>query len=382
MRNSPFSWTRRLTVIALSLWLAGCGAPVVATTVTPGTTPSATPTSATTPGATVTPGATSGGITSCAAQSSDPDCRPGPGIQDATLFIEPAAGETPVVQAIQNATKSIQLEIYLLTDHSVINALEDAANRGVATQVMLEGHPYGSGSVTPQETISALNAAGVTAQEANPIFTYTHAKFMVIDGQTAYISSGNFTKTALGGSSYGADRDYLVRDTNPAEVTELQTIFAADWHRQPPTLSDVNLIVSPVNSRPKLLALIASASKTLDLEEEEMGDPATVAALIAAAQRGVAVGVVVPPPSSGSPDADNETQLTGAGVKVTVVNDRGTGLPYIHAKIIIVDGALAYVGSVNVSSTSYDHNREVGVLIANPAVIAQLTTTFQQDFAS
>lgn len=380
------SFARRpaLMVLLLATMFAACAAPTDTGTTNAGATPTVASATGTPPAgtATATVPATSGGVTSCAAQPGNADCAPGPGIQDATLFVEPDAAATPIVQAIQGAQHTVQLEIYLLTDTDVIHALEDAANRGVAVQVMLEGHPYGSGSVTPQETIAALTAAGVQAKEANPVFQYTHAKFMVIDGQTAFIASANDTKTALGGSSYGSDRDYIVQDTDAADVSECQVIFTNDWNRTTPTLTDRNLIVSPVNSRAKILALIASAKTTLQLEEEEMVDQPTVDALIAAAQRGVQVGVVVPKPRSGSQDGTEEAQLTQAGVHVTVIDDRATGRPYIHAKIIIVDGALAYVGSINVSGTSYDANREVGVLIANPQVISQLTATFNQDFGA
>ncbi len=311
------------------------------------------------------------------------DCTANGGIQAATLYVEPEAGESPIVNAIKGAKQSIELEMYLLTDRSTINALEDAAHRGVKVQVMLEAHPAGSGSTTPQETMSALNAAGAQAQPTNPAFQLTHAKMMVIDQKTAYISSANYTKSALGGSSGERDRDYIVMDPTAADVQECNAIFTADWARTQPTLSDPNLVVSPVNARAKILALINGAQSSLHLEEEEMSDPATISALVAAAKRSVQVEVVVPKPSSSSSsDASGEAQLTQGGVKVVAIDDAVKNADYIHAKMIIADGKLAYVGSVNVSTASYDDNREVGVLIANAQIIAQLNDTFSQDFGA
>ena len=330
---------------------------------------------------------TTGGSTTTGSQPTaapcTANCTAGGGIQEATLVVQPDAGDTPVVNAIQGAQKSVDLEMYLLTETNVIHALEDAANRGVNVQVMLEAHPVGSGSVTPQETLAALNAAGVHAQTTNPAFALTHAKLLLIDGQTAYISSGNFTKSALGGSSYTADRDYLIVDTNATDVQECNAIFTADWGRTTPQLSDANLVVSPVNARAKLVALINSAKQSLHIEEEEMQDPQIIAALSAAAQHGVTVEVVVPKPSSSNnSDAQGEQQLTQAGVHVVQVDDRSGHNLYIHAKIIVADGALAYVGSVNVSTQSMDKNREIGVLVANSSVIQQLDASFTQDYGS
>lgn len=307
-------------------------------------------------------------------------CPTSVGIQEAVLFTEPSAGAKPVVDAIATAHTSVWLEIYLLTERSVINALEDAANRGIHVQVMLEGHPYGSSSVSPQETIAALQAAGVSAQVTNPAFQLTHAKLMIIDGRTALISSANYTHTALGGTSSYADRDYLITDTNAADVQECVAIFTADWNRTTPALSDPNLIVSPINARARLLGIIQNATKSLHIEAEEMSDPQVVQALAAAQQRGMTVTIVVPIPI-GSSDDTNERQLVRDHVSVYRINDKTNGL-YIHAKIIVADGTLAFVGSENISTASLDSNREIGVLIANTTVIQGLDATFAQDVAS
>ena len=332
-------------------------------------------TSTTTTAGTTTP--TSGTPTPSACTSA---CTTGTGLQSGTLFTEPAAGDSPVVQAIKGAQQSVEMEIYLLTEKTVINALEDDANRGINVQVMLEPHPYGSGPVTPQQTMAALSAAGVHTEPTNTQFALTHAKLLIIDGQAAYISTGNFTKTALGGSSaYSADRDYMIVDTNTTDVQECNAIFTADWARTTPQLADPNLVVSPINARSKLLALIGNAKQKLHLEEEEMQDPQFIQALTTAAQHGVNVQVVLPASSS---DDQGAQQLTQGGVHVARLQDSAGGNPYIHAKIIIADGTLAYVGSVNASTQSMDQNREVGILVANASIIQQLESTFGQDYTN
>jgi len=77
--------------------------------------------------------------------------------------------------------------MYLFTNTDVVYALEDAAHRGVETRVLLEMNPYGGGDVSPRLLSKKLSAAGVSVRPANPAFTFTHAKFMLIDGATAYI---------------------------------------------------------------------------------------------------------------------------------------------------------------------------------------------------
>ncbi len=178
------------------------------------------------------PAAVSSPPTSCAL-----DCAPGAGTPHAQVFVEPDAGAAPVLAAIAGATASRDLEIYLLSDTSVIQALEEAANRGVDVRVLLEYAPFGDAGTAAQITAEKLMAAGVHVKRSNPAFRYTHEKAMVVDQATAYIMSCNLTRSGLGGSSSAADRDYGVIDTDPQDVCEIATIFDADWDRTTPTLS-------------------------------------------------------------------------------------------------------------------------------------------------
>ena len=54
---------------------------------------------------------------------------------------------------------------------------------------------------------------------------------------------------------------------------------------------------------------------------------------------------------------------------------------YIHAKVIVVDGATAFVGSQNFSTSSLDDNRELGVITTDPVVVTSVSTTLAQDAA-
>ena len=54
---------------------------------------------------------------------------------------------------------------------------------------------------------------------------------------------------------------------------------------------------------------------------------------------------------------------------------------YVHAKAIIADGRRAFVGSENLSTASLDHNRELGVIVADSSAIQVLESTFDGDWA-
>ncbi len=293
-----------------------------------------------------------------------------------SVFVEPAAGETPVLHAIEGAQQTIWVEVYLLTDHNVINALEDAANRGVDVRVLLELNPYGSGTTSPQVTLQELQAAGVKAKGSDPVYHYTHEKAIIVDGATLEILTANLTKSGLGGSSYSENREYGIIDTNTADVQEAINIFTADWQRTTPMLTNANLVVSPVNARARLLAIISEAKASLFVEDEEMYDQQSEDALIAAAQRGVNVEIILPQPSGSSGVDANVARLIQGGAHVRYIST-----VYMHAKMMIADGARAFVGSENFSAVSLDDNRELGLLIANTGVISTLKQTFQSDWS-
>lgn len=104
------------------------------------------------------------------------DCTTGSGAQGVQVFVEPDAGDQVITNAIASAHKAVLLEMYLLTDRKIISALEEAAQRGVDVRVMLEPHPYGSGSVSPTETLDRLSAAGVKTRSTSSSFSLTHEK--------------------------------------------------------------------------------------------------------------------------------------------------------------------------------------------------------------
>ncbi len=300
------------------------------------------------------------------------------GAQNVQVFVEPAAGDAVIVDAISGAKKSVLLEMYLLTDTKIIRALEEVARRGVTVRVMLETHPYGSGSISPTETLDKLKAAGVQAQAASPNFSLTHEKGMVIDASTAYIMTSNFTLSALGVSKTILNREYGIIDSNLQDVQTVTDIFNADWnHASIQQIDDPNLVVSPLNSRSVFLTLINTAHKTLIIEAEEMQDSEVEQALVNAARHGVQVQVILPVPSNGSSDTNSEGITTIHQGTIQVKEDPRL---YMHAKIIIVDGQKAFVGSENISTASLNKNRELGIVVSDPGVLATLQQTFQQDW--
>jgi len=142
---------------------------------------------------------------------------------------------------------------------------------------------------TNQKYFDQLTAAGAEVRWSDPQFPYMHAKTIVVDGAEALVSTGNFSKTY----SIDLERNFVARVTDPADLATLVALFDADWDRLSPALDCTRLLVSPVNARERLLALIDSATTTLTIESMQFAD-AEVRSHVAARQAaGVTVRVIL-----------------------------------------------------------------------------------------
>jgi phosphatidylserine/phosphatidylglycerophosphate/cardiolipin synthase-like enzyme len=104
-------------------------------------------------------------------------------------------------------------------------------------------------------------------------------------------------------------------------------------------------------------------------------------ALVSAAERGVAVQVV-----GENTDHEYDTafgKLAAGGVQIRYYKSP-SGF-YIHGKVVEADygtpAGRIFIGSENFSSTSLNRNRELGLIIATPPVLASMAKTFAGDFS-
>ncbi|MBI4099960.1 hypothetical protein HY440_03035 [Candidatus Microgenomates bacterium] len=282
-----------------------------------------------------------------------------------TLFVEPDDGRQPLLDVINSAQKEILLEDYLLSDPDVELYLSQAESRGVEVKVLLEEHPFGGSGLSPVAK-AQLTAAGAEVRWANPSFTFTHEKTIIIDGRIVCILNMNLTKTA-----FTKNREYNSCDENPTDVTEAANIFKADWDRTGFTPTTTNLVISPETARGKLTALLAGATKSIDIEMEVLEDDQIIDLL---AQRAATMPVRIILPPLSKVDA-NKKALDRLKAKTL-------GSPYVHAKLIVVDGERVYLGSVNLSAQSLDKNRELGILISQNDIVERINQVFSTDWAN
>jgi phosphatidylserine/phosphatidylglycerophosphate/cardiolipin synthase-like enzyme len=292
---------------------------------------------------------------------------PFPSTSNIKVIVEPSDDGNGILNAIQNAKTSVHMTMYYLSSNSILNALIARKKAGVDVKVILnQTFPDPMMDNTPE--LNQLSAAGIPVQWAPKAFTYTHAKCVIIDGAEAWIMTMNLTFT-----SPSQNREFLAVDSDPADVAEAESIFAADFSGVQ-AMPSGRLVLSPSNSRERLTALMNLATQTLDIESETISDTKMVAALQAIKAKGVAVRIVVSDQMGSPAMSQAVSALKQAGIPIVKL-----GSPYVHAKAMVVDGAAAFVGSENLTQNSLDSNREIGVIMTGPAV-GTVAQTIDADF--
>ena len=292
-----------------------------------------------------------------------------------TIQVIPSDNAAAVLAAVKGATKSVHMTMYLLSDTRFITALGDLKTAGKDVKVILnQNFPDNAGDNT--SAYNTLKGKGVDVRWAPPGYQYTHAKTIVIDGDTLLVMTMNLTF-----SSPTTNREYIATDTDPDDVSIAEQVFAADLADKSSILK-TKLLLSPqtasfVDARQRLVALIDSATKTLEVAGETLSDTKIVDALVAAKTAGVAVKIVIDQATGTDAQKAAIASLKAAGVPIVSL-----GKPDMHAKAIVADGKKLYVGSQNFTTNSLFSNREVGLITDAQSEVTKVQQTIIADFGA
>jgi phosphatidylserine/phosphatidylglycerophosphate/cardiolipin synthase-like enzyme len=281
---------------------------------------------------------------------------------------EPDDGIGALTERLGQAKASIDYAPFLLDEPTIVKALIDARRRGVAVRVLTEP----SHDKDNAKAIKALSAAGVELREANPAFSLTHSKYIVLDGTRLLELTFNSTAKEL-----PTNRDFALQDDDPNDVSFVQGLFNADWNRQKLGAIPPGFAVSPDNADETLPVLIRSARQSVDIYAEKLESSPLMDAIVDAARRGVDVRILADAPNHGKVPGQLQSLIRKGQVQVKIPRDLG-----VHAKVMVVDGTTVYLGSENVENAVGDQRRELGLIFDDPAISAHLHEVFERDWAS
>jgi len=308
----------------------------------------------------------------------------------------------PATAAVNGAKASIHIEVYQFQADQVGQAfaqmLADKAVQGVRVRLLLDAFGSKTNHPAVQKLIGFMRQKGVAVLvRPNPVLDghLDHRKVMVIDGTIGFTGGMNI------GAHYQEEwHDQQTLLQGPA-VAKLQEAFLSQWNAVGGTVAaseDLFPALAPQpdgyetrvvahlggdqdeNIKLAYLGAITTAQKLIHIADPYFADADIIAALEAAARRGVQVKVELPA-------VNNEKivqcaargyypDMIAAGVQVYEYPGR-----MAHEKVAVMDDFWTTFGSSNLDARSLKNNDELNVIVTDARFAAVVESAlFDPDF--
>jgi len=274
------------------------------------------------------------------------------------LIVQPDAGVTPIVTAIKQARKTIDVLIFRLDRPEVIRALEAAVARGVNVRALI-AHTNRGGEKSLRKLELRLLASGLSVSRTADELVRYHGKMIIVDNRLLHVYGFNFTAFDIDKS-----RSFGITTRNKRLVQEALKLFEADSARQPYTPGYDRFVVSPENAREELSAFLKAARRQLLIYDPKVSDSAMLRLLVERQKAGVEIKII--------------GRL--GGMKSELVAEKYPG-KRLHIRAIIRDGRRAFMGSQSLRKLELEKRREIGVIIHDETVVRQMQTIWEEDWA-
>jgi len=273
------------------------------------------------------------------------------------LIVQPDSGIAPVVTAIKQARKSVDVLIFRLDRMEIARALEAAVARGVRVRALTAHQNRGGTKILRKLEMDLLQAGVTVSRTADDLVRY-HGKMMIVDSRILHVYGFNFTRLDMEKS-----RSFGIVTKNRKLVNEAMKLFEADFERQPYTAGYPRFIVSPENARERLHAFLKGARKQLLIYDLQLCDDAMLRIISDRIKAGVEVKII--------------------GAVEAKWNISGEPFPgkRMHVRAMVCDGKRAFVGSQSLRRLELENRREVGVIVTDDAVVGQLKQFFELDWS-
>ncbi len=339
-------------------------------------------------------------------------------------FLFPDDGGIPIYKELESATESIKIEMYMLTSKNVLALLVDKAEQGVEISILLEQKPLGYSSIDSKDS---LFETLYNHDESDPNirfigsgdyarYSYDHAKFAIIDGDTTIVTSENWTTDNLYGESVSniynksdnGNRGWGAVIYSEEYAQFMDGVFEADWslecsdvtslEEEYPELrpmerdydpvdtsktyktyqAKVTPILSSDTSYDALEYFVSNATERVYSEQQSLGESysyLTGNTPVSLVNDRAKVGVDTRLIFGDKVDKNLIISInTKSLIKATIMDT-----PYVHNKGLICDD-VTWVSSINWTSNSFENNREACVAIYSADVADFFAKAFLADF--
>ncbi|WP_257309801.1 cardiolipin synthase [Geothrix fuzhouensis] len=336
-----------------------------------------------------------------------------------TLLFDGPKTIAAMMAAVAAAKDSINLETFLFEQDTLGLKFADMliAKQREGVQVSIIYDAVGTLG-TPEAFFTRMRDAGIRLLAFHPVSPIhklgrwrinnrDHRKILVVDGKVAFAGGVNITAAYSRGSLFRSGdkrrraalgwRDTHLQIEGPA-VAALQWLFIHNWASQEegdlpardyfPQLAQAgDKVVRVIASQPggvhevykAYFVAIQGATRSIHLTAAYfVPDVQILKSLLEAAQRGVDVKLILPSISDGALVAYAShsfyQQMLEAGIKIYQLK-----ASVLHAKTAVIDGTWSTVGSTNMDTRSFLHNKEINVVVMGDEFGQEMESAFQED---
>jgi cardiolipin synthase A/B len=332
-----------------------------------------------------------------------------------TVFTNGSSFYPAMLQAIGEATRSINMELYIFQPGKIadqfVAELSSKARQGVTVTIVVDA--IGSLSLWGRP-LRRLREAGCRVQSYQQLRWYslarlnnrTHRELLIIDGKVAFIGGAGIADwwvypTFKRLRWHKPWRDTMVRVEGPV-VAALQGVAAENWleccgeiltgpdyfpNLKPAGETTAFVVKSSPSdrataSRVSFQMLMEAADHSIHISTPYfLPDRALRRALVEAAGRGVAITVIVPGRRTDQKWVRLASRrmwghLLDAGVRIFEYRDTMT-----HMKLLVADELWCVLGTTNIDNRSFEHNDEVNLALRDRALAKRLLEDYARDIA-
>jgi len=268
---------------------------------------------------------------------------------------------------------SLDFRLYNYTFEDMQRRMRQQAAHGVTIQWIIERNQFartGDWFLALQKQFAWQPSFQLQADD-NLHVEFQHAKTFVWE-KHFIIQTANSTY-----SSFNANREAFFFGEDIGIVATLRALFSADWAGESlySVKMDPDIVVCPVNCRSRVESLLQQAQQSIVMYEQYIDDPHIQSILVKKHAEGVNMRIIL-----GASETGNSAATTQF-LKTLSSSVKFQPKPYVHAKVILIDNQFLLIGSMNISATSLDKNREIGILLLDPKQIRTVLYPFEKDRA-
>lgn len=314
-------------------------------------------------------------------------------------------GRAAFIQVIKQIKDPIILGAYkinpsLAPDPDILEAFKQRKLQGLTTTTILESNiteeeKHGPQSISLENALQKYQEAGVDLVFLSQ-FKNAHTK-IIASPSLCFIGNTNFD----GDYPNRDTRDFTIKlENHPAVDLLFNTMEKLinnekvnwnqfDYNIEKLESDDIVLSWGPSFHRKQILQMISMAQKHIKIYQQDMQDLTIINALEGALQRGIKVEILMSkhPFSEKNPNKSlpnlQKIVTQGGEVRLTGIELEGKKPVHIHAKAMVIDNTLMYLGSANFYPDIMEpekNNLNVGVITNKKDLIDFVLNHFTNDW--